>query len=77
MILLQGVKLAVFGVVIGLGAGYALTRLLTTMLFEVKATDPFTFATGALVLFAAALAACWIPARRAMKVSPLVALRYE
>jgi putative ABC transport system permease protein len=77
MILFQGAKLAVFGVVLGLGAGFALTRLLSTMLFEVKATDPFTFALGALILFAAALAACWIPARRATKVSPLVALRYE
>jgi len=77
MILLQGAKLAVLGVVLGIGAGIALTRLLSTMLFEVKATDPLTFAAGALILFAAALAACWIPARRATKVSPLVALRYE
>ncbi len=77
MILLQGAKLAVIGVVLGVGAGIALTRLLSTMLFEVKATDPLTFAAGALILFAAALAACWIPARRATKVSPLVALRYE
>ena len=77
MILLQGAKLAVFGVVLGLGAGLALTRLLSSMLFETKATDPLTFAAGALILFAAALAACWIPARRATKVSPLVALRYE
>ena len=77
MILLQGAKLAVLGVVIGLGAGLALTRLLTTMLFEVKPTDPLTFTAGALILFTAALAACWIPARRATKVSPLVALRYE
>jgi putative ABC transport system permease protein len=77
MILLQGAKLAALGVVLGLGAGIAFTRLLSSMLFEVKATDPFTFAAGALILFAAALAACWIPARRATKVSPLVALRYE
>jgi putative ABC transport system permease protein len=77
MILMQGTKLAMFGVVIGLGAGFALTRLLSSMLFEVKPTDPLTFAAGALVLFAAALAACWIPARRATKVSPLVALRYD
>jgi putative ABC transport system permease protein len=77
MILLQGAKLAVLGVVLGLGAGYALTRLLTAMLFEIKPTDPLTFAAGALILFAAAIAACWIPARRATKVSPLVALRYE
>jgi putative ABC transport system permease protein len=77
MILLQGAKLAIFGVVIGLGAGFALTRLLSSMLFEVKPTDPLTFAAGALILFAAALSACWIPARRATKVSPLVALRYE
>ena len=77
MILAQGAKLAVIGVVLGVGAGIALTRLLSTMLFQVKATDPLTFAAGALILFAAALAACWIPARRATKVSPLVALRYE
>jgi putative ABC transport system permease protein len=77
MILLQGAKLAVLGVVLGLSAGIALTRLLDSMLFEVKATDPLTFAVGALILFTAALAACWIPARRATKVSPLVALRYE
>jgi len=76
-ILMQGARLAVVGVVIGLGAGFALTRLLGSMLFEVKATDPLTFASGALFLFAAALAACWIPARRATKVDPLVALRYE
>jgi putative ABC transport system permease protein len=77
MILLQGAKLAVIGVVLGVGAGFALTRLLSTMLFQVKASDPLTFAAGAIILFAAALAACWIPARRATKVSPLVALRYE
>ena len=77
MILLQGAKLALLGVALGLAGGFALTRVLSTMLFEVKATDPLTFTAGALILFAAALAACWIPARRATKVSPLVALRYE
>jgi putative ABC transport system permease protein len=77
MVLLQGAKLGALGVVLGLGAGYALTRLLSTMLFAVKPTDPLTFAGGALILFAAALAACWIPARRATKVDPLVVLRYE
>ncbi|MFZ0818865.1 MAG: ABC transporter permease [Candidatus Acidiferrales bacterium] len=77
MVLVQGARLAVFGVVLGLGAGIALTRLLGTLLFEVKPTDPVTFAVGALILFAAAIGACWIPARRATRVDPLVALRYE
>jgi putative ABC transport system permease protein len=77
MVLLQGAKLGALGVVLGLGAGYALTRLLGTMLFAVKPTDPLTFVGGAFVLFAAALAACWIPARRATRVDPLVVLRYE
>jgi ABC-type antimicrobial peptide transport system permease subunit len=77
MILLQGAWLAALGVVLGLGAGIALTRLLSSMLFEITPTDTFTFVLAAIVLFAAALAACWIPARRATKVDPLVALRYE
>jgi predicted permease len=77
MVLVQGARLAIIGVVIGVGAGIGLTRLLSTMLFEVKPNDPATFAAGALVLFAAAIAACWIPARRATRVDPLVALRYE
>ncbi|HUK31824.1 MAG TPA: ABC transporter permease [Candidatus Acidoferrum sp.] len=77
MVLAQGARLAVFGVVLGLGAGIALTRLLRTLLFEVKPGDPATFAIGAAILFAAAIAACWIPARRATRVDPLVALRYE
>jgi len=77
MVLAQGARLAVFGVVLGVGAGIALTRLLRTLLFEVKPTDPGTFAIGALILLAAAIGACWIPARRATRVDPLVALRYE
>jgi putative ABC transport system permease protein len=77
MVLVQGARLAIFGVVLGLGAGIALTRLLRTLLFEVKPGDPATFAVCAAVLFAAAIAACWIPARRATRVDPLVALRYE
>jgi len=77
MVLVQGARLAILGVVLGLGGGVALTRLLRTLLFEVEPTDPATFAAGAALLFAAALAACWIPARRAARVDPLVALRYE
>jgi predicted permease len=77
MILSQGGKLAALGVILGLGASFALTRLMSAMLFGVSASDPFTFIAVAALLTAVALAACYIPARRAMQVDPMVALRHE
>jgi len=76
-VLLNGTKLVCFGLVIGAAAALALTRLMQNMLYDVSATDPLTFASVAILLVMVALAACFIPARRAMKVDPMGALRYE
>jgi len=77
MILKQGASLAAFGVTIGLFAAFALTRIMRGLLYHVSASDPWTYLVVALVLAAIALAACYIPARRALGIEPLVALRYE
>jgi predicted permease len=77
MVLSEGAKLASIGVAIGFAASLALTRILATLLFDVSPTDPLTFMAVAILLTLVALAACYIPARRAMHVDPMVALRYE
>ncbi len=77
LIVLQGGRMAVVGILIGLAASFALSRVLTSMLYQVKANDPLIFAGVALLLLVVTLLACYIPAQRAMKVDPIVALRHE
>jgi putative ABC transport system permease protein len=77
LVLGDGAKMALIGVALGLAAAVGLTRLMTSVLFGVSATDPLTFGGVALLLALVALAAAYIPARRATRVDPLVALRHE
>jgi putative ABC transport system permease protein len=77
LVLFQGMKMIVAGLAIGLFAAFTLTRVMKNLLYGVSATDPLTFAAVSLLLAAIALLACYIPARRAMKVDPLTALRHE
>jgi putative ABC transport system permease protein len=77
LVVKQGMALVLFGVIAGLIVSLALTRMMKSLLFGVNATDPTTFVIVALLLMLAALLACYLPARRATKVDPLVALRYE
>jgi predicted permease len=77
LVLGEGAKMALLGVAVGAATAFGLTRLMANMLYGVSATDPLTFVCVAMVLTLVALAACYIPARRAMRVDPVVALRHE
>jgi ABC-type antimicrobial peptide transport system permease subunit len=77
MTIKQGLKLVGLGLIIGLGAAFVLTRVMATLLFGISATDPLTFITISFVLLAVAMLASYIPSVRAMRVDPMVALRYQ
>jgi ABC-type antimicrobial peptide transport system permease subunit len=77
LVVKQGMALTVIGLSVGLSASFALTRLMKTLLFGVSPTDPLTFIVISLLLTFVALLACWIPARRATKADPLLALRSQ
>ena len=77
LVIRQGLVLVIVGVALGLLGALALTRVLSSLLYEVSATDPLVFSVTPLVLVAAMAFACWVPARRASRVDPMVALRDE
>jgi ABC-type antimicrobial peptide transport system permease subunit len=77
LVLRQGMRMALLGLLIGLAGALGLTRLLSGMLYGVKPGDPLTFAIISVFLVSIALFACWLPARSATRVDPIVALRYE
>jgi len=77
LIVWQGMRLVLIGTVLGILASIALTQFMSTLLFGVQAADPLTFLCVAVLLACTALAACCAPARRAMRIDPMIALRYE
>jgi putative ABC transport system permease protein len=77
MVVAQGMHLALVGVILGVGSALGLTRLMSSLLYGVNPWDPVTITLVAVLLAAVTLLACYIPARRAMRVDPIVALRHE
>jgi ABC-type antimicrobial peptide transport system permease subunit len=77
LILGEGARMAILGIVVGTVAALGLTRFITHQLVSVSAHDPLTFAAVAFLLIIVAVAACYVPARRAMRIDPMIALRYE
>jgi len=77
LVIWGGLRMTVIGLAVGIALALASTRLLSGLLFGIKSTDPITFVAVAILLCVVAFLACWVPAQRAMRVDPMVALRYE